>query len=119
MSEEDIIKNIPDLYDKCDTMEELYANYYLPLLKEHKKEKNKTICGLSQDDAVKVLCGLNIERITDIKMTMDNLKTYEDMIFKEIKDNMDKNISVMNKNINNLNSLKCNENVTNGFRKSE
>ena len=52
-----------------------------------------TICGMSIEEAVKILNGLELERKCGIKMTMENLSEWQEIIRKEyekeIKDVLD------------------------------
>lgn len=66
-----------NLYERKET-EEGY-DYYVP----YDIEKT-TICGKTYREIITILNALELERITEIKMCMENLSKYKELIDKEM-----------------------------------
>ena len=47
------------------------------------KEEDITICGKTIEEVIRILKGLDFERVTQIEMTMKNLEKYYEFIRKE------------------------------------
>lgn len=68
-----------NLYERKET-EDGY-DYYVPY-----DIYKTTICGKSLEEIITILKGLDLERITEIKMCMENLIEYRKLIDKEMND---------------------------------
>lgn len=73
--------------EKLDLSDETKYKLLSVLNKDINKSFNEiTICGYSLDEIITILNGLEIERITDIKMTMESLS----YLFKKVCDEQNK-----------------------------
>ena len=73
--------------DELDLSDETKYKLKNILCKEINEEfSNVTICGKSFDEIITILNGLDIERMLDIKMTMENLS----YLFKKVVDEQNK-----------------------------
>lgn len=80
-------KNTKKAISELDLSEETKFRLNATLCNEIDKELNNIkICGKSLDEVITILNGLNIERMLDIKMTMENLS----YLFKKIIDEQNK-----------------------------
>lgn len=76
-------------YDR-DELEDLTKEYYLKNRQLQNKIKEledtlevQTICGYPIEEAIQILSALTIERVYDIKFTMDNLNKFVNLYQKE------------------------------------
>lgn len=76
-------------YDR-DELEDLTKEYYLKNKQLQNKIKEledrlevQTICGYPIEEAIQILSALTIERVYDIKFTMDNLNKFVNLYQKE------------------------------------
>lgn len=51
-------------------------------------EPVKTICGYPLEEAIEILQATTIERVSDIKVTMDNIEKITDIIKKDYENSM-------------------------------
>ena len=80
-------KNTKKAINELDLSEETKNKLNTILCSEIDEEFNNIkICGKSLDEVITILNGLNIERMLDIKMTMENLS----YLFKKIIDEQNK-----------------------------
>lgn len=81
-----------NLYERKET-EDGY-DYYVP----YDIEKT-TICGKSINEVITILGGLELERITEIKMCMENLTKYKEIIDKEMQEIIARNFRNARENL--------------------
>lgn len=60
---------------------------------ERVKEEDIRICGKTLKEIITILNGLEAERITGIKLCMENINNYMDIILKEQQEQIKKSLS--------------------------
>lgn len=60
---------------------------------ERVKEEDIRICGKTLKEIIMILNGLEAERITGIKLCMENINNYMDIILKEQQEQIKKSLS--------------------------
>lgn len=65
------------------------------ILKDLEELKPTTINGYSIEEVITILNGLNLERILDIKMTMENLQILSEKLQEDFKNALDKSMKNM------------------------
>ena len=70
---------------------------YETVIQDLEKLEEPTICGHSIEEVITILNGLEIERITDIKMTMGNLSILAEKLQEDFNKNLKKSFELATK----------------------
>jgi|GEM_PF-4486833 len=82
-----------DLDNKYADLSKAFA--YKEILQDLEELKPTTINGYSIEEVITILNGLNLERILDIKMTMENLQILSEKLQDDFKNALDKSMKNM------------------------
>jgi hypothetical protein len=72
---------------------------YQEIIQDLQKIKEPTICGYSAEEVITILNALELERILDIKVTMENLGILSEKLQKDFQDTLNKSMSDMIKSL--------------------